>query len=147
MGSVTLHTPGTPWPFKDMEVGDIVISMDPKARAYAHSYGQGTSKRFLTRVIKSKTGVQGWKVVRMSDNALKLKGIKGMGRPRKEWEFDHLLRGEHWICTDSEAIPRTLSAVHRANKKHRQLTGNARYATTTRIDQAAYASLTITRID
>lgn len=37
------------WPFKDMEIGDVLIfspDMGPRARDAAHSYGRRTGKRF-----------------------------------------------------------------------------------------------------
>ncbi len=40
------------WPFKDMEIGDVLIfspDMGPRARDAAHCYGRRTGKRFRTR--------------------------------------------------------------------------------------------------
>jgi len=143
---ITVHAVDAPWPFKDMEVGDIAFCMRPGATAYAHSYGQGTGKRFLTRAVKSKQGQQGYKVVRLPDDIPKMIDKNPMGRPRKSWGFDNLPVGGVWECNDPKDIPRTLSAVHRANQAHRRLTGEQKYATSARAEGGLYSVLYITRL-
>lgn len=139
---------GDPWPFKNMEVGDVAICLDPHAPNRAHAYGHVTGKRFTSRKTTSKSGKEGFIIVRMDDNTPKVKKGNGrLGRPRTVWPYETLELGTSWHCVDPLDAPKVVSSVHRTNAVHRHTRGKNTYATRViRNDDLTYARVIVTRI-
>lgn len=144
MAHLGIHTTGAPWPFKDMQVGDVVICTLPegdkrKPDSTAHAYGAVMGRVFKTKKITNKTtGEVGYRIERLEDNAREgkpeLLPRTKPGRPAYKWPFEALSVGQAWSTTNPELMSRALSAVAarnmQATREHqdylRGLPGNLR---------------------
>lgn len=135
MAHLGIHHANTPWPFKNMEVGDVVVCIPPtdptdrrQAGATAHAYGASTGKKFLTKQITNKaTGEVGTKITRMPDDYVKPRASKQRAAAVRTqrgtvWPFEKLAPGESWSTQDPALMSRAMAAAgNRSTTATRQL--------------------------
>lgn len=137
------HSAGEPFPFSQMEVGDVCISTAVNAVANAHAYGARKKRRFATRRVKNKlTGAIGWRIERMPNNTPDRRSIlipdgfagdpqinpleapddgtepaapKRKGRVARAWPFLDLEVGGVWKCTIPRDVLPVVAVVRRQN--------------------------------
>lgn len=171
-----VFTDGDPWPFKDMEVGDVVICTHTQKQpnAFAHAYGAGVGKVFTTRrTVNKATGEVGYRIERLPDNTPKYrnraqprpKPAKARRKSARVWPFESLGVGEHWRCKTPADVPAAISAAHGLNRtataqwRREQIAAGVDpalvrmqrkqlYTTDARVDATTrqYVSVTITRL-
>lgn len=171
-----VFTDGDPWPFKDMEVGDVVICTHTQkpANISAHAYGYAVRKVFSTkRVVNKDTGAVGYRIERLPDNTPRnrhrvQKPRRASGGRRSNarvWPFESLGVGESWVCKTPEDVPAAVAAALGINRtataqwRREQIAKGMApalavmqrrklYATQARVDAVTrqYVSATITRL-
>lgn len=148
MGNKHFAGIGDPWPFRHMEVGDIAICLSEHTYNRAHAYGHAVRKRFSVRRTTSKSGQEGFMVVRLPDNT-PVNRIQGRprGRPRKTWPYEALKPGQTFTCLDPDVIPKIMNSVHRTNQLHRRISKQPSFAMRTHKGSGlTYKSLTVMRL-
>lgn len=171
-----VFTDGDPWPFKDMEVGDVVICTHTQKQpnSYAHTYGTSSGKVFSTkRVVNKDTGTVGYRIERLPDNTPRnrhrAQKPRKPGRMRRSnaraWPFETLRVGEAWVCKTPGDVSAAVAAALGINRtataqwRRAQIANGMDpalavmqcrkvYETQTRVDAVTrqYVSATITRL-
>lgn len=140
------------WPFKHMEVGDVVICTRPKAAQTAHAYGAVVHKRFTTTSRQIDDGWGGTltavKVKRMPDDwvkpreeykAVKAAHAKEKARRQSEQEalrerklmhpWEHIGYGTCWESPPYEDDENGVEHLEITNIRRRAMASNRRLTT------------------
>jgi len=104
-----IYGPGDAWPFRFMEVGDVVVCTRPMAAQTAHGYGRNMRRKFLT-ATKRVAGPDGAEIVatrvkRMPDDWVKPRAAARAPRRRAAavYPWGTLPEGQTWR---SRAFPK-----------------------------------------
>jgi hypothetical protein len=124
-----IYGPGDAWPFRFMEVGDVVVCTRPMAAQTAHGYGRNMGRKFLT-ATKRVEGPDGTELVatrvkRMPDDWVKPRAAARAprGRAAATYPWGTLPEGQTWRsrafpagdeagAVDRERIARKVAAAN-----------------------------------
>lgn len=137
MAHLGVHVSGAPWPFKDMQVGDVVICTAPadpndrrRADATAHAYAAAAKKKFVTKQLRNKaTGEVGFKITRMPDDYVRprkerpvspQKAAGMVSRDQRLWPIEKLAPGQSWATRDPELMSKAIAAAGNLNRRATQ---------------------------